>query len=158
MTLMLTRTVLISLSLLALVSLPSTAQPARSRTPAVTAMQVYRSPTCGCCGLWVDHVKAAGFDPVVHQMDDVSPVKARGGVPADLQSCHTALIGGYVIEGHVPADIVQRLLTEKPNIAGLAVPGMPVGSPGMEQGARVDPYQVIAFTKDGKRSVYAKRP
>jgi hypothetical protein len=158
MTLMLTRTVLISLSLLALVSLPSTAQPARSRTPAVAAMQVYRSPTCGCCGLWVDHVKAAGFNPVVHQMDDVSPVKARGGVPADLQSCHTALIGGYVIEGHVPADIVQRLLTEKPNIAGLAVPGMPVGSPGMEQGARVDPYQVIAFTKDGKRSVYAKRP
>src|ERR671913_2430563 len=94
MTLMLTRTVLISLSLLALVSLPSTAQPARSRTPAVAAMQVYRSPTCGCCGLWVDHVKAAGFNPVVHQMDDVSPGKARGGGPGGLQSWPTTLIGG----------------------------------------------------------------
>jgi hypothetical protein len=155
---MLMRTVLTFLSLLAFVSLPSAAQPARPRTPAVTAMQVYRSPTCGCCGLWVEHMKGAGFSPVVHQMEDVSPVKARGGVPGDLQSCHTALIGGYVIEGHVPADVVQQLVTEKPNIAGLAVPGMPVGSPGMEQGARVDPYQVIAFTREGKRSVYAKRP
>ena len=157
MTTILMRTALLSLSLLAFV-LPSTAQPARPRTPAVTAMQVYRSPTCGCCGLWVDHVKAAGFSPVVHQMEDVSPVKVKGGVPGDLQSCHTALIGGYVIEGHVPADVIQQLVTEKPKIAGLAVAGMPVGSPGMEQGARVDPYQVIAFTKDGKRSVYAKRP
>jgi hypothetical protein len=120
-------------------------------------MQVYRSPTCGCCAKWVDHVKAAGFSPTVHQVEDVSPVKARGGVPGELQSCHTALIGGYVIEGHVPADVIQQLLTERPKVAGIAVPGMPVGSPGMEQGSRVDPYQVIAFTKDGKRSVYAKR-
>src|SRR5215203_7192219 len=157
MTSMLMRTALLSLSLLAIVSLPSTAQPARQGTAAVTAMQVYRSPTCGCCGKWVDHVKAAGFSPTVHQVEDVSPVKARGGVPADLQSCHTALIGGYVIEGHVPADVIQQLLTEKPKIAGLAVPGMPIGSPGMEQGPRVDPYEVIAFTRDGKRSVYAKR-
>ena len=105
----------------------------------------------------MEHVKAAGFSPAVHQVDDVSPVKTKGGVPGDLQSCHTALIGGYVIEGHVPADVIQQLLTEKPNIAGVAVPGMPVGSPGMEQGPRKDPYEVIAFTKDGKRSVYAKR-
>src|SRR5688500_8348566 len=122
MTSMLMRTALLSVSLLAFVSLPSGAQPARSRTPPVTAMQVYRSPTCGCCGLWVDHVKAAGFDPVVHQMEDVSPVKVKGGVSRDLQSCHTALIGGYVIEGHVPADVIQQLLTEKPKVAGLAVP------------------------------------
>jgi hypothetical protein len=157
MTAMLMRTSLLCLSLLAFVSLPSSAQSARPRPPAVTAMEVYRSPTCGCCGKWVEHVKAAGFSPAVHQVDDVSPVKTKGGVPGDLQSCHTALIGGYVIEGHVPADVIQQLLTEKPNIAGVAVPGMPVGSPGMEQGPRKDPYEVIAFTKDGKRSVYAKR-
>ena len=157
MTAMLMRTSLLCLSLLAFVSLPSIAQSARPRPPAVTAMEVYRSPTCGCCGKWVDHVKAAGFSPAVHQVDDVSPVKTKGGVPGDLQSCHTALIGGYVIEGHVPADVIQQLLTKKPNIAGVAVPGMPVGSPGMEQGPRKDPYEVIAFTKDGKRSVYAKR-
>jgi hypothetical protein len=151
------RIALLSLSLLGVVSLPSSAQPSRPRPAAVTAMEVYRSPTCGCCGKWVDHVKTAGFDPTVHQVEDVSPVKAKGGVPENLQSCHTALIGGYVIEGHVPADVIHRLLTEKPKIAGLAVAGMPVGSPGMEQGSRVDPYEVIAFTKDGKRSVYAKR-
>jgi hypothetical protein len=157
MTSMLMRTLLLCLTLLAFVSLPSSAQQAPPRRPAITAMQVYRSPTCGCCAKWVDHVKAAGFSPTVHQVEDVSPVKARGGVPGELQSCHTALIGGYVIEGHVPADVIQQLLTERPKVAGLAVPGMPVGSPGMEQGSRVDPYQVIAFTKDGKRSVYAKR-
>jgi hypothetical protein len=157
MTAMLMRTSLLCLSLLAFVSLPSSAQSVRPRPPGVRAMEVYRSPTCGCCGKWVDHVKAAGFSPAVHQVDDVSPVKTKGGVPGDLQSCHTALIGGYVIEGHVPADVSQQLLTEKPNIAGVAVPGMPVGSPGMEQGPRKDPYEVIAFTKDGKRSVYAKR-
>ena len=151
------RIVLLSLSLLGVVSLPSSAQPSRPRPAAVTAMEVYRSPTCGCCGKWGDHVKTAGFNPTVHQVEDVSPVKAKGGVPENLQSCNTALIGGYVIEGHVPADVIHRLLTEKPKIAGLAVPGMPVGSPGMEQGSRVDPYEVIAFTKDGKRSVYAKR-
>src|SRR5688500_16307127 len=138
MTSMLMRTVLLSLPILAFVTLPSSAQPARPRTPAVTAMQVYRSPTCGCCGKWVDHVKAAGFSPAVHEIEDISPVKAKGGVPGNLQSCHTALIGGYVIEGHVPADVIRQLLTDKPNITGLAVPGMPIGSPGMEQGARVD--------------------
>jgi hypothetical protein len=158
MTSMLMRTVLLFLPILAFATPPSSAQSARPRTPAVTAMQVYRSPTCGCCGKWVDHVKAAGFSAAVHEIEDVSPVKAKGGVPGNLQSCHTALIGGYVIEGHVPADVIQQLLTDKPNITGLAVPGMPIGSPGMEQGARVDAYEVIAFTKDGKRSVYAKRP
>ena len=158
MTSKLMRTVLLFLPILAFASLPSSAQPARPRTPAVTAMEVYRSPTCGCCAKWVDHVKAAGFTPVVHQVDDVSPVKAKGGVPARLHSCHTALVGGYVIEGHVPADVIQQMLSSKPKIAGLAVPGMPIGSPGMEQGPRVDPYEVIAFTRDGNTSVYAKRP
>jgi hypothetical protein len=122
------------------------------------AMQVYKTPTCGCCGKWVEHVKTAGLTAEVHDMADVSPVKSKARVPADLQSCHTAFIAGYVVEGHVPADVIQKLLKEKPAVAGIAVPGMPIGSPGMEQGDRKDPYEVIAFTKDGKRSVYAKRP
>jgi hypothetical protein len=103
-------------------------------------------------------MKAAGFVPEVHDVVDVSPVKTKGGVPPDLQSCHTAIIGGYVIEGHVPADVIRQLLAEKPRIAGIAVPGMPIGSPGMEMGVRKDAYEVIAFTKDGKTSVYARRP
>ena len=121
-------------------------------------MEVYKTPTCGCCGKWVEHVKTAGFTPAVHELADLSGVKTKAGVPANLQSCHTALVAGYVIEGHVPADVIQQLLRERPKIAGLAVPGMPIGSPGMEQGARTDPYEVIAFTKDGKTSTYAKRP
>jgi hypothetical protein len=131
-------------------------QTARASGPAV-AMQVYKTPTCGCCAKWVEHAKLAGFVPEIHDMPDVSPVKAKVGLPPALQSCHTALVGGYVIEGHVPADLIQRLLEEKPKVAGLAVPGMPVGSPGMEMGDRRDPYDVIAFTKDGTTSVYAKR-
>ena len=106
----------------------------------------------------MEHLKGADFATDVHETADVSPVKTKAGVPASLHSCHTALVGGYVIEGHVPADVIRRLLREKPKIAGLAVPGMPMGSPGMEQGGRVDPYEVIAFTKDGNTSVYAKRP
>ena len=150
------RTVLLCLPILAATAVPSSGQAATSR-PA-TAMQVYKTPTCGCCAKWVEHVKAAAFAPDVHEMADVSPVKTKAGVPTALQSCHTALVEGYVIEGHVPADVIRQLLREKPKIAGLAVPGMPIGSPGMEQGGRVDPYEVIAFTKDGKTSTYAKRP
>jgi hypothetical protein len=134
------------------------AQAARGGKPPVAPMQVYKTPTCGCCSKWVEHVKAAGLAAEAHDMADVSPVKARAGVPADLHSCHTALVQGYVIEGHVPADVIKKLLTDKPAVAGIAVPGMPIGSPGMEQGDRKDPYEIIAFTKDGTRSVYATRP
>ena len=151
------RTALLCLPILAATAVPSSGQAAATARPA-TAMQVYKTPTCGCCAKWVEHVKAAGFAPDVHEMADVSPVKTKAGVPAALQSCHTALVEGYVIEGHVPADVIRQLLREKPRLAGLAVPGMPIGSPGMEQGARVDPYEVIAFTKDGKTSTYARRP
>ena len=129
----------------------------RVRTGAAVPMQVYKTPTCGCCAKWVEHVKLAGFAPEVHDMPDVSPIKAKVGLPRGLQSCHTALVGGFVVEGHVPADLVQRLLKEQPKIAGVAVPGMPIGSPGMEMGDRKDAYEVIAFTKDGTTSVYAKR-
>ena len=116
-------------------------------------MQVYRSPTCGCCGKWVDHVKAAGFAPAVHQIEDVSPVKAKGGVPENLRSCHTALIGGYVIEGHVPADAIRRLLAERPAGKGLAVVGMPMGSRGMEmEGMAPDTYEVVLFGPSGQET------
>jgi len=117
---------------------------------------VYKSPTCGCCGKWVDHLRDNGFQVMVKDRADMVPVKDELGVPFGLRSCHTAKVGGYVVEGHVPADQVKRLLDEKPDVAGLAVPGMPMGSPGME-GPRKDPYEVIAFRRDGGTRVYARR-
>lgn len=122
--------------------------------PVVT---VYKSPSCGCCTKWVDHMRASGFEVVVKDMDDVTPIKNEAGVPKALRSCHTAVVSGYTLEGHVPADLVQKLLKEKPkSTAGLAVPGMPMGSPGME-GPRKDAYEVVAYGADGKTRVYAKR-
>jgi len=119
---------------------------------------VYKSPSCGCCTKWVDHLKAnKAFRVATRDVDDVDPVKDGLGIPARLRSCHVAVAGGYAFEGHVPGDLVAKVLRERPKIAGLAVPGMPVGSPGMEMGARKDAYDVIAFTKTGKTSVYAKR-
>ena len=123
---------------------------------ALPTMQVFKSPTCGCCSGWVEHVEGEGFQTEVQNTDAIVDVKRREGVPADLQSCHTALVDGYVIEGHVPADVIKRLLRDRPEIAGLAAPGMPVGSPGME-GPNAQPYDIIAFTRDGQRSVYATR-
>jgi hypothetical protein len=119
---------------------------------------VYKSPTCGCCSQWVEHMREAGFQVETHDMDDVTPVKVEHGISPRHQSCHTAVVGDYVLEGHVPADLVRRMLEERPEIAGLAVPGMPVGSPGMEtpDGAK-NAYDVIAFTEDGGESVYASR-
>lgn len=122
-----------------------------------TRMVVYKSPTCGCCKNWVEHVQSNGFDTEVHDVENVATIKQQHRLPADLASCHTALVGGYVIEGHVPADVIQKLLTDKPAIAGLAVPGMPVGAPGMEMGSRKDRYDIVAFDKDGKTSIYASR-
>ena len=119
-------------------------------------MLIYKSPTCGCCTKWVDHVKAAAFTPVVKDLDDVTGIKKNNGVPEALWSCHTALVEGYVIEGHVPADLIKKILAEKPKLVGLAVPGMPQGSPGMETG-RKDTYQVMAWEKGGKTRVYATR-
>jgi hypothetical protein len=121
--------------------------------PTVT---VYKSPTCGCCAKWVEHVKKAGFAVTVKDVPNVGEVKLANGVPVELASCHTALVGGYVVEGHVPADVMQKLLKEKPAVAGIAVAGMPMGSPGME-GSYSDRYNVVAFEKSGKQSVYASR-
>jgi hypothetical protein len=119
-------------------------------------IEIWKTPTCGCCKLWVDHMRAHGFRPTVHDVPDVGPVKRKLGVPAALASCHTGVVAGYAIEGHVPADVVRTMLEQKPKIAGLAVPGMPMGSPGME-GPRKDPYNVVAFEQNGRTSVFAKR-
>lgn len=111
-------------------------------------IQVTKDPSCGCCAAWVDHIRAAGF-PVQVTEAPVNPLKARLGVPRSLASCHTAQVGGYVIEGHVPAGAITRLLAEKPQATGLAVPGMPVGSPGMEiYGMPPDTYEVVLFGPD----------
>ncbi|MES9972008.1 MAG: DUF411 domain-containing protein [Candidatus Thiodiazotropha sp.] len=117
---------------------------------------VYKSPTCGCCTKWVDHMRDNGFSVEVHDRPNMNPIKAEMGIPRHLQSCHTALVDGYVIEGHVPANEIVRMLREKPSIRGLAVPGMPMGSPGME-GPRSDPYDVLTIQKDGKTRVYASK-
>ena len=113
---------------------------------------VYKSPTCSCCKKWVEHLRANGFPVQVREPDDLNTVKDRLGVPADMRSCHTAEIDGYVIEGHVPAADVQRLLREKPKALGLAVPGMPLGSPGMEVDDRRQAYTVWLLQDDGNQS------
>jgi hypothetical protein len=118
-------------------------------------MTVYSSPTCGCCGKWVTHLRENGFTVEEVSTDALRQKKAELGVPARLSSCHTGVIGNYVVEGHVPAEQVKRMLAMEPQVRGLTVPGMPIGSPGMEQGDRYDPYDVIAFTSNGSTGVFA---
>lgn len=120
---------------------------------------VYEGPRCGCCGQWGQHMEAAGFEVEVQKTEHLAHIKPALGVPAALASCHTAKIGGYFIEGHVPALEVQRLLAERPAARGLAVSGMPTGSPGMEvPEGRVDAYEVLLVADDGSTSVYARYP
>lgn len=116
---------------------------------------VFRSPTCGCCGLWIEHMKASGFQVKDEITEDMN-IKEQYGIAPGLASCHTTLVDGYVVEGHVPAEDVQRLLAERPNIAGITVPGMPIGSPGMESGDYVEPYTVFSFTEDGQTAAFAE--
>jgi|SRR5438093_817770 len=129
----------------------------RGQSPQSPTITVYKSATCGCCSKWVEHMRAAGFEAKVLDVDDTQVVKKTYGVPSRLASCHTALVGTYVIEGHVPADAIKRALRERPAIAGLAVPGMPAGSPGMEVAGRRDPYSIVSFDKAGKQEVYEQR-
>ena len=118
---------------------------------------VYKSESCGCCKLWVQHLLQAGFTVQAHDVDNLGPVKERVGVPVGKGSCHTAEVGGYFLEGHVPAEDIKRLLKEKPAAKGLTVPGMPLGSPGMEVATgQVDPYEVLLVRKDGSTAVFAK--
>lgn len=129
------------------------ASPAGAALPLVV---VYKTPTCGCCGAWVSHMKSAGFPVEVHDLDNLDAVKTRVGVPFAKGSCHTAEVGGYFVEGHVPAADVKRLLVERPAAKGLTVPGMPAGSPGMEvPDGTVQPYDVELVAADGTTSVYA---
>lgn len=130
------------------------AAPVRAQPTA--RIEVYKSPTCGCCNDWIDHLKAAGFSVVAHDVGN-NAVRARLGLPAKYASCHTGVIDGYVIEGHVPAREIRRLLKERPQAIGLAVPDMPFGSPGMDgpkYGNRVDPYDVLLVLRDGSARVY----
>ncbi len=117
------------------------------------SITVYKSPTCGCCTKWVNHLEENGFTVEAIDRDDMESVKSEAGIPHQLGSCHTAFIDGYVIEGHVPAGDIKRLLKEKPDVAGLTVPGMPMGSPGME-GPRQDSYNVLTFSESGETDVF----
>lgn len=120
-----------------------------------STIMVYKSPTCGCCSEWVKHLQESGFKVMSHNVQDVGKYKEKANLPYGMGSCHTAFVDGYAIEGHVPASDIRRMLTEKTDIRGIAVPGMPIGSPGMEYGDRKDAYQTISYTKDGHKSVFA---
>jgi len=135
-------------------ALATGAVPALAAAPI--AITVYKDPSCGCCTKWVEHMRAHGFRVTTRDTTDLDQVKETFGVPRELQSCHTGTVGAYVVEGHVPAELVKKMVAERPRIAGLAVPGMPVGAPGMEGGAP-QPYAVIAYTREGGTSVYARR-
>jgi len=139
---------------LALGALLPRASGAMAKPASIT---VYKDPSCGCCTKWVDHLRSSGFAPVVHDRSDMDALKDSLAVPAALRSCHTAVAGRYVVEGHVPATDIKKLLAAAPsNVVGLAVPGMPVGSPGMEMGSRADRYDVIAFGAKGTTNVFTR--
>ena len=123
---------------------------------AGSLLKVYKSPTCGCCADWVTHMEEEGFEAEVNETENLFPIKTMAQIPAGKGSCHTAFIDGYVIEGHVPAEEVKRLLEERPEAIGLTVPGMPVGSPGMEMGDRRDPYEVLLILNDGSTKTWSR--
>lgn len=129
---------------------------AENLPPEALKITAFRSPTCGCCGVWIEHMKANGFQVEDNITEDLEGVKREHNVPDDLASCHTAIANGYVIEGHIPAADVKRLLAEKPDVAGIAVPGMPIGSPGMESGNIKEPYTVFTFDEAGQTAVFAE--
>lgn len=138
----------------------ATAATSLATTPAhLPLIRVHKSPSCGCCGVWVDHVRAAGFPVEVHDTEDMMTVKDRLGVPEPMMSCHTAEVDGYFVEGHVPAEDIKRLLAEKPKARGIAVPGMPAGSPGMEMpDGRTQPYEVALVGGDGATASFSRHP
>ncbi len=134
---------------------PTPGDKVSAATVGLPLVVVYKSPTCGCCEKWIGHMQGAGFSVEAHNLDDLGAIEDEVGVPVGQRSCHTAKVGDYFVEGHVPADDVKRMLAEKPDARGLTVPGMPQGSPGMEQGAAPEPYDVLLVAKDGSTSVYA---
>jgi hypothetical protein len=131
--------------------------PGVARASDASPLTVYKDPSCGCCTKWIEHLQASGLRPTVHDRTDMDALKDGLGVPATLRSCHTAVAGKYVVEGHVPAADIERLIRTAPKgVIGIAVPGMPVGSPGMEMGGRLDRYDVIAFSANGVTSTFAR--
>lgn len=140
----------------AILALAPLALIACAQSAAAAVIEVVKTPWCGCCSHWVDYLRAEGFEVRVVEAEDLTPTARRLGVPDDLRSCHTASVEGYAIEGHVPAADIRRLLDERPDAAGIAVPGMPVGSPGMEQGERRQAYTTILFRRDGTRRPFAQ--
>lgn len=144
-------------AVIALVSAGIAATPVAGAAKAKpVAIKVYKTPQCGCCKAWVTHLRDNGFQVETMDMPDLSLIKQKYGVKPALQSCHTAVVNGYVVEGHVPADVIRKLLRERPAVAGIAVPGMPSGSPGME-GVLKQPYDVFTFDRAGRSRVYAHR-
>jgi hypothetical protein len=121
------------------------------------SVTMYKQVGCGCCSIWAEHLRKAGFKVSSVELPDMNRIKTTYGVPAAIHTCHTALVDNYVIEGHVPIDAIEKLLKERPAIAGIGVAGMPLGSPGMESGSRKDPYEVVAFDRAGKTSTYMKK-
>lgn len=138
---------------IALVAIPAVAC---SKPAKAAEINVYKSPSCGCCGAWVSNLQTSGLRVVVHDMDDVTPIARSAGVPSELRSCHTAIVDGYFVEGHVPAPDVRKLLRDRPKARGIAVPGMPIGSPGMEQGDARQPYNTLLVDRQGKTTVFAQ--
>lgn len=134
---------------------PSAPLSSEASAPLVS-IKVYKDANCGCCKEWVKHLEQNGFKVEAMDLPDLSAVKQKYGVQPEMQACHTAVVDGYTVEGHVPADLILRMLKEKPAIAGLAVPGMPAGSPGME-GATKEKYDVLTFDRAGRTTVYAQR-
>ncbi len=124
-------------------------------TQASGEMVVYKTPTCGCCTTWVNHLKDAGINTRVVNQNDLTNIRKQFGAPNDLDSCHIAQIDGYIVEGHIPADAIKKLIAEKPDAVGIFVPGMPLGSPGMESPHGSQPYDVILLRRDGGREVFA---
>jgi len=127
-----------------------------SSAASAAQLTVYKSPTCGCCAKWIEHVRQHGFAVKVVETEDMAGVKKRLGIPDKLASCHTTQVGGYFVEGHVPAADIKRLLAQKPKAAGISVPGMPIGAPGMEHGDHKQPYATVLVGKDGKLSLFAR--
>ena len=146
----------LALALVTGVSLMTGAISAQRPAPQGPTVQVFKSATCGCCANWVKHLQANGFATRVMDVEDISDIKAKHNIPAAAQSCHTATVDGYVLEGHVPAADVKRLLKDRPAVLGLAVPGMPIGSPGMEvPNMKPNPYNVMSFDRGGQLKVYS---
>jgi hypothetical protein len=116
---------------------------------------MYKSPACGCCGLWATHLRQSGFGVRVIELDDLTPIKQKAQVPANLETCHTAFIDNFVIEGHVPVAAIDKLLFDRPRVIGIAVPGMPAGAPGMPS-AQPEPFDVVAFAADGRQTLFMR--